>query len=73
MTFDEALRCFRPPGLRGIVNAAMRGPLQAVVEIYVPFRLYDVEINSRRGCQRLLLAIDAVQGAFDLYGFETMP
>jgi hypothetical protein len=57
---------------RGVAGRARRmlfGPLRSVAEVYVPYRLYRITNGGRAS----LLAIDAVSGQLDLYGFESIP
>ena len=49
------------------------GALRSVAEVYVPFRLYEVEIANGPRRQRTFFALDAVSGTLDLYHFEHRP
>ena len=50
-----------------------RGPLRSLADVYIPFRLYQVEIRNGGKYDRRLLALDAVTGTLDLYGFDHVP
>lgn len=73
---QEAVRQFRRRGLLGL-GAAFRslrmGPLRSVADAYVPYRVYEVEIKDGPRKEKRLLALDAVSGSLDLYGFERLP
>jgi hypothetical protein len=49
------------------------GRLRSVAEAYVPFRLYEVEVENKAGADRWWFGLDAVTGTLDLYGFDTPP
>lgn len=44
-----------------------------MADVYVPFRLYRVELDTGRGPQVSWLALDAVRGLLDPYHFEAPP
>ncbi len=66
---EGALAELEPGGLFRI----FRAPLQKVALVYVPFRLYEVEIRNGDHSERKLFALDAVKGNLDLVGFEAPP
>ncbi len=68
---EQALERLRPAGLLG--RWLGRGPLRAIAEVYIPFRLYRVEIQNGGKSDRRLLALDSVAGELDLYGFDHVP
>lgn len=41
--------------------------------VYVPFRLYDVEVRDHRSRTHCVFALDAVQGSLDLYRLDCVP
>jgi len=47
--------------------------LRAVAELYIPFRLFRVQIVNRGVSAERLVALDAVSGTLDLYQFEHLP
>ncbi len=69
----EAEESFSPSGWRGRFQAAVRGPLRSVADVYIPFRLYRVEIENGGKKDTRLLALDSVSGVLDLYGFDQVP
>ncbi|MGZ4839274.1 MAG: hypothetical protein ACXVZR_12060 [Terriglobales bacterium] len=60
-------------GVLRLLRWATAGPLRFIAEVYVPFHLFRVTIDSGAGRQEKLLAIDAVSGNFDLYAFDEIP
>lgn len=70
---EDALWCFRTPGLWGWLSTQIHGPLRRIAEAYVPFRMYRVVIANGAKQQFRLLAIDAAWGRLDLYAFERLP
>ena len=73
VTREEALAAFQPGGFAGGVQLLVSGPLRSIAEAYVPFRLFRATVQNGRGAQEKLLAIDAVDGSLDLYGFDAAP
>ena len=69
----EALAELCPGGIRGALQSVRWGPLRSLAKVYVPFRLYRVNASNRERRQSLLLAVDAVRGTLDPYGFERVP
>jgi hypothetical protein len=47
--------------------------LRSIAEIYVPFRLYRVGIESGALQEEKYLALDAIRGNLDLFGFPSIP
>lgn len=68
----EAIEEFRG-GLVGRVRRLWGSELRLVAPVYVPFRLYRVEISNGRNRQTCWFALDAVNGSLDLYHFEHIP
>jgi hypothetical protein len=60
-------------GLAGLPGWLCGWRLRSVADVYVPFRLYRVELDTGRGPQASWLAIDAVRGLLDPYRFEAPP
>jgi len=50
-----------------------RGRLRSVADVYVPFRLYRVELDTGSGPYRTWFAIDAMTGSLDPYQFDHVP
>jgi hypothetical protein len=55
------------------LRAWRRGPLRAVLDFYIPFHLFRVEIISGRRPMTIHLAMDAVTGSLDPYRFDDAP
>jgi hypothetical protein len=49
------------------------GPLRGMAEIYVPFRLYWVDIRNGRREDTRLYGLDSFSGMLDLFGFDALP
>ena len=69
---DEAVDAFTH-GVVGAVRWLALGPLRSIADVYVPFRLYEVITPSRPAARPLVLGVDAVAGALDLYRFDNIP
>jgi len=59
--------------LGGAVNEVRYGRLQVVMNFYVPYWLFQVRVTNGRKNTEMFLAVDAVKGNLDLYGFESPP
>ncbi len=70
---EAALAAFRGRGPAGWLRTALHGPLRSVADVYVPFRLFRVHIDTGNGERNEVLALDAVTGNFDLYAFPSTP
>lgn len=73
VTQAEAIEAFRAGGLAGLLRRLHTGSLRSVADVYVPFRLFRVQIWNGERCQSRWFALDAVSGALDLYEFERIP
>jgi hypothetical protein len=70
-------------GASRLLRRAANGPLRRVAPLYVPFRVYAVNIRNGRGHRGAgapgwdddtqFFAFDAVAGALDLYRFSELP
>jgi hypothetical protein len=69
VTRDEASRALRP----GIARQLATGPLRSFADVYVPFRVYKVEIESGGVTRTRFLAFDAAFGLLDPYEFAGVP
>ena len=72
VTREEALRQFSG-GLSGALRSLWSGPLRSVADFYIPFRVFEVEINNAGKKDRRTLGLDAVTGSLDPYFFEHLP
>ena len=70
---DEALGAFQRGWFGATARMLVAGPLRSVAEAFVPFRLFRVVMADGDGMRQRLLAIDAVEGSLDLYGFDSAP
>ncbi len=76
VTREQAVKQFQRRGLVGLTGALRwlrLGSLRSVADVYVPYRVYRVEIQDSNRREQRLLALDAVNGMLDLYGFEHFP
>jgi hypothetical protein len=66
----DALREFSAAGpLRRLAH----GPLRRMADVYIPYRLYRVELRDARASKIVFLALDSVRGNFDAYSFPAVP
>jgi len=47
--------------------------VHTVADIYIPFRLFRVQIRNRERTEVQIFGLDAVRGSFDLYSFPSLP
>jgi hypothetical protein len=69
VTREEAARALQP----GIARRLATGPLRSFADVYVPFRVYRVEIVSAGVTRIKFLAFDAAFGLLDPYEFKGVP
>ncbi|HYU81075.1 MAG TPA: hypothetical protein VEK56_18945 [Vicinamibacterales bacterium] len=69
---DQAVRTFTA-GPVGWSRRAALGPLRSIADVYVPFRIYRVDLGSGRTCQTDIVGLDAITGSLDLYRFTAVP
>ncbi len=69
----EAIEALRPRGIAGLLGRLRMGLLSSVADVYVPFRLYEIDISNGGERQTRWLALDAVSGTLDPYEFERIP
>src|SRR6185369_5040865 len=72
VTREEAVRQFSV-GLTGRLRELLSGPLRSVADFYIPFRIFDVEINNAGKKDRRIFGLDAVTGSLDPYYFDHLP
>src|SRR5262249_49945825 len=58
---------------RGFLSRLRQGPLLAIADIYLPFRLYRVVVDDEQVCKASWYAVDALSGVLDLYEFPRNP
>ena len=72
VTQAEAVAAFQ--GRAGtLLRRALGSELRTVAAAYLPFRLYEVEVNNRGAGSIALFAPDAVNGSLDPYQFDHVP
>jgi hypothetical protein len=69
----EAVRAFQRRGLDTLYWHFLRGQLQTVAAVYVPFSLYRVEYDFQRARRSRIFALDCVEGVLDLFEFQHAP
>ena len=69
VTQNEAIACFQRTAIAARVHSFLSGPLRSVAPFFIPFHLYEVEIDNRGTRQSQLMAIDAMTASFDPYSF----
>jgi len=72
VTREEAVRQFSV-GLPGRLRELLSGRLRSVADFYIPFRIFDVEINNAGKKDRRIFGLDAVTGSLDPYYFDHLP
>jgi hypothetical protein len=73
VTQQQAIEEFESSTIRSLLRRARWGPLRSVAEVFVPFHCYSVSIQNGDKRSLRLIAIDAVQGSLDPYGFAAAP
>jgi hypothetical protein len=73
VTRDEAVAALNPRSFLGVTKTLVAGPLRTIATVYVPFRMFRATIRNGKRQEQRLLAIEAVRGSLDLYGFERAP
>jgi hypothetical protein len=70
---EQALSKFLPSGTPGLMRRWMSGKLLGMADIYIPYRLYKVNVEDRRLRSARLLAVDALSGNLDPFEFAESP
>ena len=70
LTRDLALRTLSPPWPFGLLRRWTKGKVLGMAEIYIPYRLYKVNIECRGKRSNRFLAVDATSGTLDPYEFS---
>jgi hypothetical protein len=73
VTRDQAILQFSSTGIPRMFRNAAFGPLRSVAELYVPFRLFQVQIVNRGQTEQRLIALDAISGTLDPFQFDHVP
>ena len=69
VTREQAARALAP----GMARRLAEGPLRSFADVYVPFRVYRVEVVSAGIKQTKFMAFDAAFGTLDPYEFSSLP
>jgi hypothetical protein len=70
---DDAAKQFSPGGPMDLFRGLLFGPLRSVGDIYVPFRLFQVDVTNAGKQDSYFMALEAVHGNLDLYHFDQIP
>ena len=73
VTRAQAFEQFNGRDLSGLWRRLRLGPLRSLADAYVPFCLFSMEIRTGPREETRFLAVDAVAGTLDPYGFDTVP
>src|SRR5712691_13025810 len=73
VTRDEAMQQFSPGGAVDFARSLLFGPVRSVADVYIPFRLFQVEIVNGGKREQQFLGLEAIAGILDLYHFEQVP
>lgn len=73
VTEQQALAQFQSAASRNLLRRARWGPLRSLAEVFVPFHCYTVSIQNGFERKSRLIAVDAVEGTLDPYGFAETP
>ncbi len=73
VTREQALQLLHSDGARRLLRSVRLGSLRSIAAVYVPFRLYSVEVMNNGRRDHSLFAVDAVSGQLDLYRFDHLP
>ena|SRR6266571_6287887 len=73
VTRDEAMQQFSPGGAVDFARSLLFGPVRSVADVYIPFRLFQVEIINAGKREQEFLGLDAATGILDLYHFDQVP
>ena len=64
---------FRPAVLPDGLRNTFFGSLRSVAELYIPFRLFRIEITNRGVAQAEFFGLESVRGSMDLFRFDELP
>jgi hypothetical protein len=70
---EDALAYFSSRGPLESLRNTFFGPLRSVADLYIPFRLFRVEITNRGVMQTEFFGLESVLGTMDLFRFEELP
>jgi hypothetical protein len=70
---QQALHAFTAAGISSLYWRSLRGPVQRLAQVYVPFILFRVRYETGRTVNRRLFGIDSVDGSLDMFEFPRVP
>jgi hypothetical protein len=70
---QQAFQAFTASGLSSLYWRSLRGPVQRLAQVYVPFILFRVRYETGRTVNRRLFGIDSVDGSLDMFEFPRVP
>ena len=73
VTREQAILQFASMGIPRLFRNLAYGRLRSVAELYLPFRLFEVNIVNREAREERLIALDAVTGNLDPFQFDHLP
>ena len=73
VTRADAMERFAGGSIAGLLRRLRAGPLRSVADVYLPYRLYQVEVRNGKRSQTSWFALEAVRGLLDLYQFDGLP
>jgi len=73
VTREEATAQFAAKGFGTSLRNVVFGPLRSVADFYIPFRLFQVQIQNRGRTDSRVYGLDAINGSLDPYQFEELP
>jgi hypothetical protein len=73
VTREQAILQFSSTGIPRLFRNVAYGPLRSVAELYLPFRLFQVQIMNRGTTEERLIALDAISGTLDPFQFDHVP
>jgi hypothetical protein len=73
VTREQAILQFSSTGIPRLFRNSAYGRLRSVAELYLPFRLFQVEIVNRGQTEQRLIALDAISGTLDPFQFDHIP
>src|SRR5437899_4047649 len=70
---EDAVRFFNSSGISKFIRDLQIGRLRSIADVYVPFRIYRVDIDRGATRDSKLIGIDAISGSLDPFVFESLP
>lgn len=73
VTESEAIDLFFGRGVSRLIRRTVMGGLRSVAQVYLPIRLYRVQIANGKSHEIHWFGLEAIEGRLDLYEFESLP